>query len=157
MQYTQKEMQKNSNWTKWNERNRLDDMKQPGIYFIAHTNNDISGQPFSLIEEIIYIGMTISNNGLKGRLDQFLIGMKGKMGIHGGAERVKFKHKDEKLFFRDCYVSVCPFPLSKSRDTVTDLRIKGECVKHEYTSFADYMAKFGRLPEFNDQERSKKK
>jgi hypothetical protein len=34
---------------------------------------------------------------------------------------------------------------------------KGECVIHEYYSFAKYLEKHGELPEFNDQKRSMKK
>ncbi len=147
----------NSNWKKWNQKNSTQNLNQPGIYYLAYSENDISDTPFDMIKEIIYIGMTISKNGVKGRLGQFVSAMKGKKGIHGGGDRVKFKHNDEKSFFDKLYVSVCSFQLSNSGETSNDWRIKAECVKHEYVSFADYIDKQGQLPEFNDQKRSKKK
>jgi hypothetical protein len=148
---------KNTKWVSWNKRNTIIDKDQPAIYYIAHSTTNLDGNDFSYCEEIVYIGMTISNNGLKGRLDQFEKAMHGYMGVHGGAERVKFKHKDSDTFFKDTYVSACIFKISKNKNLSEDWRTKGDCVGHEYNSFANYMDLFGRLPEFNDQKRSKKK
>ncbi len=147
----------NTNWIKWNQRSQIPNKSQPGIYFLAYTKEDISGKRFSLIKEIIYIGMTISKSGVIGRLDQFKVTMEGKYNTHGGAQRVRFKYKNFNEFFNDLFVSVYSFPVSKTRDTADDWRIKGECVKHEYVSFAEYLDLFGFLPEFNDQSKSKKK
>jgi len=147
----------NTIWYNWNNRNKIPKKNQPGVYFLAITNKDISSNEFSLIPEIIYIGMTISQSGIKGRLDQFERTMKRKNETHGGAQRVRFKHQDYELFFKNLYVSVCSFPLSLRRDTPEDWKMKGECAKHEYVSFATYLEKYGQLPEFNDHLRSKKK
>lgn len=148
---------KNTEWYKWQDRNNILDNKQPAIYYIAHTEKDISNEQFSYIEDIIYIGMSISYNGLKGRLTQFESAMKGKDGVHGGAERVRFKHKDHKSFFAKTFISARIFKLSETRETANDWRIKGDCVGYEYYSFAEYLDKFKHLPEFNDQNISKKK
>jgi hypothetical protein len=147
----------NTNWFKWSERNKIVNKNQPAIYFIAYTDQDISNTKFSLIEEIVYIGMTISTRGLKGRLDQFENAMKGKNGVHGGAERVRFKHQDKDYFFQNAYVSACIFKLSENKNTPNDWIIKGDCVGHEYKSFAAYLEQYNRLPEFNDHNKSKKK
>jgi hypothetical protein len=147
----------NTKWHRWSDRNKIVNKNQPAIYFIAHSEKDISGNDFSLIKEIIYIGMSISIRGLKGRLDQFEAAMKGKNGVHGGAERVRVKYEDPEEFFKKAYISAKIFKLSNTRDTANDWRIKGDCVGQEYKSFADYMDRFGCLPEFNDQKRSKKK
>lgn len=147
----------NTRWTHWNNRNTIKDLNQPGIYFIALSSENLEGKPFSLINEVIYIGMSISKKGVKGRLLQFEGAMKGANGRHGGAERVRFKHKDSEKFFKNVYVSVRLFPVSSTRNTPNDWKQKGECVKHEYVSFGDYLDKYGELPEFNDMNRSKKK
>jgi len=147
----------NTKWYRWSDRNKITNKNQPAIYFIAHSEEDISEKDFSFVKEIIYIGMSISINGLKGRLDQFEAAMKGKNGVHGGAERVRVKHIDSEKFFKKAYISARIFKLSDTRDTSNDWRIKGDCVGHEYKSFADYMDIFECLPEFNDQKTSKKK
>jgi len=148
---------KNTKWVSWKNRNSIPHRNQPAIYFIAYVDQNIEGQDFTYREEIIYIGMTISKSGLKGRLDQFEKAMYGSEKVHGGAERVRFKYSNAKSFFDNAFVSACIFELSKNGNTADDWRIKGDCVGHEYKSFADYIDQHKKLPEFNDQKRSKKK
>ncbi len=143
-------------WIHWKNRNQILDIRQPGIYFIAYSLNDMSNHDFKFQKEIVYIGMSISKKGVLGRLYQFKRAMEGKNGIHGGAERVRFKHKNYLHFFENCYLYVDTFVLSE-KDEVFNWKQKGECVKQEYVSFANYFEKHGELPEFNDQKRSKKK
>ncbi|MCK5542828.1 MAG: hypothetical protein KAI40_09050 [Desulfobacterales bacterium] len=83
--------------------------------------------------------------------------MNGKNKIHGGAERVRFKHQNAMEFFQNVCVSIKSFPLSENQNPSFDWRQKGECVKHEYVSFANYIDRYGELPEFNDQDKSRKK
>ena len=147
-------MKINTKWIPWNQRNNISKKDQPAIYYIAYSEENIEGNDFSYIEEIVYIGMTISNNGLKSRLDQFEKAMKGLNDVHSGAERVRFKHKDANDFFKKTYVSACIFELSKEKNTSNDWRIKGDCVGHEYKSFAEYLDKHKKLPEFNDTKKS---
>jgi hypothetical protein len=146
----------NTKWYKWEKRNEIESKNQPAIYYIAYSETDISKSDFSLLKEIVYIGMTVSIGGLKSRLDQFEATMRGKTG-HGGAARVLFKHKEADAFFRKAYVSARIFPISTTRDTPNDWRIKSECVGLEYKSFADYLEQYNMLPEFNDHKKSKKK
>jgi hypothetical protein len=146
----------NTKWYKWGKRNEIVNKNQPAIYYIAYSETDISNRDFSLLKEIVYIGMTVSIGGLKSRLDQFEATMKGKTG-HGGAARVLFKHKSYDTFFRKAYVSAKIFPISETRDTPSDWRIKSECVGLEYKSFADYLEQYKMLPEFNDLKKSRKK
>lgn len=143
-------------WTKWKSRKSIPQIKQPGVYFIALSDQDISGQSFRYIEEIIYVGVSISIKGVQGRLYQFKKAMEGRNGVHGGAERVRFKHTEIRKFFDRIYICVKPFPLTEN-DPVFNWKQKGECLKEEYVSIATYLNHFGRLPEFNDQKRSKKK
>lgn len=73
-----------SSWFPWTSRNKIRGVKNPGIYVLAISGKDISNQPFSWRDEIVYIGMTNSSAGLKGRLQQFDNTINGKTG-HGGA------------------------------------------------------------------------
>jgi|LSQX01.2.fsa_nt_gb hypothetical protein len=147
-----------SNWYKWKNRKTIPNIKEPGVYHIALSGVDISCQPFSMKKEIIYIGVSISDKGVDGRLDQFERAMYGANGIHGGAERVRFKHKNPTAFFENAYVAVLSFPLpTKAKNTPADLRQKGNCLAAEQYAIADYLDIFGRLPEFNDQKKSPKK
>jgi len=150
-------MKTQTKWIPWNKRNQILKKDQPAIYYIAYSEVNIEDNDFSYIEEIVYIGMTISNNGLKGRLNQFDKTMKGSDGGHGGAERVRFKYRNADDFFKKTYVSACIFELSKEKNTSNDWRIKGDCVGHEYKSFAEYLDNHKKLPEFNDMKKSKKK
>jgi hypothetical protein len=80
-----------STWTKWQDRHVIVGLKFPGVYAIAVTNLDLTGKNFSLTNSIKYFGMTNSQNGLRGRLNQFDNTIKGKSG-HGGADRFRFKY-----------------------------------------------------------------
>lgn len=80
-------MENFSEWYPWQSREKLGGLKYPGVYAIAYTPSNLSGRPFSWRREIIYIGMTNSVLGLKGRLKQFDNTIAGNTG-HGGADRV---------------------------------------------------------------------
>ena len=112
-------------------------------------------------KEIIYIGMTISQNGIKGRLYQFERAIRGIKNVHGGGDRVRYWMDKEKIlettFFNNLYLSVELFPISSLTYEPDILRQKGECVKHEYISFAEFYEKHSRLPQFNDRNKSPKK
>lgn len=156
----------NSKWVNWKERKKLPHLSDPGIYFIAFPLNGQSDEDFhkeflnkdfKICKQIIYIGMSIAKKGVGGRLNQFENTMKGNARVHGGADRVRFKHKSHEIFFKKAIISIKSFPISTGGNISTDLRIKGECVKHEFVSFAEYFDKFNELPEFNDHKKSKKK
>lgn len=145
-----------SKWVFWQERNNLDNIKLPGIYIIALSDKNIAGKIFSWRKEIIYVGMTNSQGGLKSRLQQFDNTIKGKDG-HGGAKRVQFKYRNYTKLVQKLYVSVCPFDCNVKSNLPADLRVMGEVSKYEYECFAVFVEKFKRLPEFNDKKRSPKK
>jgi len=145
-----------SNWTHWQDRNKLDNLKYPGIYILSYTQNNISGGSFNWIKDIIYIGMTNSKGGLKSRLQQFENTIAGKKG-HGGAERVMYKHSNYNTLISDLYVSVRPFECDITSNNVKDLLVMGKVAEFEYICFAEYVKRFKCLPEFNDKKRSPKK
>lgn len=145
-----------SNWIKWAERTELHGLNYPGVYALAISRSNLSGQAFSWQREIVYIGMTNAKGGLKSRLQQFDNTIKGGDG-HGGGFRVRFKHPDYAKLTKRLYVSVCPQKCDVSSNTSLDLRVMGKVAKHEYECFARFVEDFGYLPEFNDKRRSPKK
>jgi len=147
-----------SKWKHWSQRSELDRLEYPGVYGLAISSDNISNAPFSLIEEIVYFGMTNSINGLWGRLRQFDNTIKtGKHGLHGGAEKFRFKHPSYEELIENLYVAVNPIECDVKSNKFEDLHKMGEIAYFEYICLAEYAKKFGRLPEFNDKQKSPKK
>ena len=144
-----------SKWQKWENRKSMDGLSFPGIYILCLSVPDISCQPFLWSESIIYIGMTNSKAGLSGRLKQFDNTIIGKEG-HGGADRVRYKHRNYEKLINTLYISTRSFPCDITREDPEDLRIMGDVSKHEYDCFAEFKSQYSRLPEFNDKNLSKK-
>ncbi|ODS29934.1 MAG: hypothetical protein SCARUB_04960 [Candidatus Scalindua rubra] len=144
-----------SKWLKWENRDSATGIRYPGIYVCSVSSQDISGNKFSWIPEIIYIGMTNSVSGLKGRLKQFDNTIIGKTG-HGGADRVRYKHQDYEELVDKLFVAVAPFECDVKSNQPDDLRIMGEVAKFEYDCFAHFVHLFGELPEFNNKKQSPK-
>jgi hypothetical protein len=148
--------QKFSCWFRWCDRGRIPDIIYPGVYLIARSRRPLSGTEFSWIPEIIYVGMTNSQGGLKARLYQFDGTIRG-MDLHGGAHRVKFKYPDYSALVRLLYVSVCHFECDVRSFDPMNLRIMGKVASLEYECLAQFAQQHGTLPEFNDKKRSPKK
>ena len=142
-------------WQRWQDRDALENLKYPGVYAIAHSSNPIAGSPFSWRREVFYIGMTNAAAGLKGRLKQFDNTIAGKSG-HGGADRVRYKHRDYGVLCQALYVSVAPLKCDVTSNTPTDLRIMGDVAQFEYLCFAHFVELFGKLPEFNNKKETLK-
>jgi hypothetical protein len=135
-------------WKQWACREGFANLDYPGVYVLAYSLRNIAGTPFSWRKAIIYVGMTNSVSGLKGRLKQFDNTIQGKTG-HGGADRVRFKHRDYNKLTPNLYVAVAPFKCDPESKRPDDLRKMGEVAKFEYSCFAQFAEKFGDLPEFN--------
>lgn len=144
-----------SRWSKWDNRECLQGLQFPGVYAIAISTRDLAGRPFSLTEDIAYFGMTNSQAGLRGRLNQFDATTLGKTG-HGGARRFMFRHPDRMTLVDRLYVAVCPIECDPRSGAAPDLRLMGEVAWFEYECFARYVDKFGRMPDFNDKVKSPK-
>jgi hypothetical protein len=148
-----------SKWIRWRERDQLGDtIKNPGVYVIALSDEDIASTPFTWREEIIYIGMTRSKGGLKARLRQFDDTINWKKG-HGGAERVRKKHRDYNMLVPRLFVSVnhTECDTKPNLPKPSDLRLMGFVLQQEYECFAAFAEKFKRWPEFNDKKNAPKK
>ena len=144
-----------SAWTKWAERNDLLQLKYPGVYVIAKSDQSLSENDFEWIEDIIYIGMTNSQDGLKSRLRQFDQTLKGDI-RHGGADRVLYKYSDYEELTVNLYVAVLPIECDVKSNQPEDLRRMGDVLRLEFYCFAEYAERYGRLSEFNDKKASPK-
>ncbi|WP_417460382.1 hypothetical protein [Kordiimonas sp.] len=144
-----------SPWISWTERTTLANLRLPGIYILrlSKTRN-IASQPFDWCPEIIYVGMSNSKAGLKGRLKQFDRTINMKEG-HGGACRVRHKHRDYDALVQSLYVAVQTFDCDPSACLPNDFRTMGQVALLEYDCLATFLEKFGRLPEFNDRSSPK--
>ena len=147
--------EKFTNWLSWHERNDATGTKYPGVYMIAISEKKIMEEGFSWTPDIIYIGMTNSISGLKGRLKQFDNTIIGKGG-HGGADRVRYKHQDYDELTDRLFVSVSSFKCNVKSNEPNDLRVMGAVTKFEYDCFAHFVELFGSLPEFNNKKLSPK-
>jgi hypothetical protein len=144
-----------SEWKRWESRNDLSNLKYPGIYIIAKSDQDFSGKNFEWEQEIIYIGMTNAQGGLKSRLKQFDQTLKGKI-KHGGADRVLCKHRDYEALVKKLYVSVFQVKCDVKSNQPEDLRHMGDILRLELFCFAEYVERYGKLSEFNDKKASPK-
>jgi hypothetical protein len=145
-----------SDWVKWNDRNKLEGIKWPGVYAIVLCDRDISRTAFEWRGNIIYVGMTNSKGGLKSRLQQFETTIKGGDG-HGGARRVRHQYPDPETLIPRLYVSINPMDCDVLSNKPHDLRSMGDVAKLEYECFAQYAEAFSELPRFNDKQKSPKK
>lgn len=146
-----------SNWIKWSDRNKLSNLQYPGVYAISYNEHDVNNNSFDWIREIIYTGMTNSKKGIKNRLKQFDNTILGKQDQHGGAKRVRYKYNNYDKLIKYLYVAVCPFKCDVTSNKEKDLLIMGKVAEYEYIYFAEYVKRFGMLPEFNDKKRLPKK
>jgi hypothetical protein len=142
-------------WLPWTERGRHDGISCPGVYAIALPERSLAGAPFAWNEHIVYIGMTNSVNGLASRLKQFQNTLSGKRG-HGGADRVRFKFRNASQFTQQAFVAVAPFNCDPRSLSPRALRVMGDVARFEFLCLAEYVERFGRLPQFNDKQASPK-
>ena len=142
-------------WHRWARRDGVPALGRPGIYIIAKSEQDLSGQDFEWIEEIIYIGMTNSRGGLRSRLRQFDQTLKGNI-KHGGADRVLYRYRDYEGLVAGLYVAVLPVECDVKSNQPQDLRRMGDILRLEFYCFAEYAERYGRLSEFNDKKASPK-
>lgn len=151
-----------SKWALWDEReSELSQLlSTPGIYALSISpNKSLSGEEFSLIEEIAYFGMTNSKAGLKGRLGQFNNSLRDKKGGgHGGAERFRRDYEDGDALAKILYVAVMSFECKVTQNpSPEDFLVMGDVAKAEYVAFARYLKEFQTLPKYNDKKASPKR
>ncbi len=144
-----------SPWRLWPRRDETLGVEYPGVYVLAYSKQNFSGKPFTWRKEVIYVGMTNSITGIKGRLKQFDNTIAGKTG-HGGADRVRYKYLNYGDLVKNLYVAVALFKCNPRSNKPKDLKIMGEVTKFEYLCFAHFVEMYGELPEFNNKKESPK-
>ena len=150
-----------SKWVEWEARNKLDGINYPGIYVCRISERAISGSEFSWHEEIMYVGMSNAQKGIKDRLKQFDTVISGKGNQekppHGGADRVRYKYPNYQELISKLFVSIAWFKCDVKSKLSDDLTVMGDVAKFEYDCWAQYVRKHGVLPEFNDRNQAPKK
>jgi hypothetical protein len=143
-------------WKWWPRRVELgEELLYPGVYAIRLCGDDLNDLPFDWSPQIIYIGMSNAIGGIKSRLNQFDQTMRTAQVSHGGADRVRYKHRDYSQFSENAYVSVYTIPCNVTSNRPADLRTMGEVCRAEYEALAMYAENYCRLPEFNDKRTNK--
>jgi len=141
-----------SNWLPWSHREDYAGTDYPGVYVIAWSDSALDGRPFSWRQEIIYIGMTNSVAGLRGRLRQFDNTIAGRRTEHGGADRVRYRYRSYKRLQDALYVAVAAFGCDPTSNSPRDLRTMGRIAQCEYECLAIFVQRLKRLPAFNDKK-----
>jgi hypothetical protein len=142
-------------WAHWNNRGKLEGLTFPGVYALAISKADLSGKRFSWIKEIVYVGMSNSLSGLKGRLKQFDNTILGKTG-HGGADRFRYDYPNREELEPFLYVAIAHFECDVSSTVPADLLVMGNVAKAEYECWATFVEAHKRLPKYNDKKNAPK-
>lgn len=129
-------------WRPWGDRNLFANVDSPGVYAIAISAGSLTGLRFTWRKDVVYVGMTNSKAGLKGRLRQFDITMAGRL-AHGGADRVRLKHDSYDAFRKRSFVAVAPFACDPTSNSARDLRIMGDVARFEFQCLAAFVDRFG--------------
>ncbi|EJG1619291.1 hypothetical protein QX216_13505 [Vibrio parahaemolyticus] len=142
-----------SSWSYWTDRGSLENISYPGIYALAITSDDLTGQKMSF-DNIVYIGMSNSLSGIKGRLNQLNRSINGGRG-HSGGNTIR-DHLGEYSDWKndlDLYVSICPIICDVKRRSIEDLKLMGAVSYMEYEAFSLFRSKNPALikPKYNKQ------
>ncbi len=139
-----------SNWYTWDLRNEFPLKKYPGVYLITVNNqNDLHNTKIKW-DQVVYIGMTNSKDGLAGRWRQFNRSIQGKSGHSGG--KTVFKDLgcyDSWSFF--LYVSAMGIECNVISPTSEDYIRMGWVAYYEYEAFSIFNKEVGDHPKYNKQ------
>lgn len=129
-------------------------LRYPGVYLLAYTAKQLGGT--AIVEkDILYVGMSNAESGVKARLKQFRRGLE-TYGYHSGAMRFYREYqknvpwsklKKRKTFF---YVAL-PIECTSEKAILTpsDLRALGHVSCLEYYAIARIREKTKRMPPLN--------
>ncbi|MDV5862200.1 hypothetical protein QM298_15095 [Pseudomonas mendocina] len=147
-----------STWRKWSDKDKYEGIQYPGIYVIAISTSDISGQEFKYLDQIVYVGMTNSVAGLKGRLKQFDNTISQTHWQHGGADRLLYENQNYERLVKKLYVSTAHWECNPKNPKASDLLLMGEVAKAEYETLAKCLRHrpCRQIPKYNDKKNSPK-
>ena len=134
---------------------KQDIMKNPGVYIIAFSDNDLHDKIIN-INDIFYVGQSTSAGGVRQRLQQFKSGIEAN-NYHSGAMRIFTKYQNgkkysdisepkKKLFFA---VQTINCESKKSLAAPMDFRSMGHVLCLENYIIARVLEQTGRTPELN--------
>jgi hypothetical protein len=137
-----------SEWYEWTNRNNYPMKDFPGVYLISITpKSDLAGKKPNF-EDVVYIGMTNSRRGLRGRWMQFFNAVLGN-GKHSGGKRV-FSDKGHYETWSDyLYVAAMSVDCNVINPTDEDYIKMGWVTYLEYEAFACYYRSVNGHPEYN--------
>lgn len=140
-----------SDWYEWKNRNEYPLKNFPGIYLISITLNSKLAGKKTCFEDVVYIGMTNSQQGLCGRWNQFSKAILGN-GKHSGGKRVFSDngHYDTwKNSFLYLYIAAMGVECDVINPTDEDYIKMGWVTYLEYEAFACYYKSVGGHPKYN--------
>lgn len=137
-----------SKWYAWENRTRYPLVDYPGVYLISiSSNSHLEGQE-PRFEDVVYIGMTKSKNGLRGRWQQFFNAIKGREGHSGG--KTVYRDKGHYSTWPDyLYVAAMGVKCDVINPTDHDYIRMGWVVYLECEAFAQYYQRVGGHPKYN--------
>ena len=138
-----------SEWYSWANRRDIEGSEYPGVYMIAISDKELSGQRPQYLD-VSYIGMTNSHKGLEGRWYQFYQSIRGKSG-HSGGRTVYKKIGHYDTWLEDLFVCALPVICNTVSPTENDLIEMGKVAFLEYDAFAAFYLAIPDLkkPRFN--------
>lgn len=130
-------------WHLWEERNTILGARDPGVYLIAISDKSLAGENPEYTD-VCYIGMTNSQERLKGRWAQFAQEIqrtrprREKPSVHSGGSSVfrKLGHYDK--WSQQLFVSAMPIICDTKRRDSEDLLKMGQVAFLEYEAFSEY-------------------
>ena len=143
-------------WERWTDREHLPGLEFPGVYVLAISRAKLPGRLFSWRRDIVYVGMTNAATGLAGRLKQFDLTISGKRLAHGGADRMRLRHRSYRRLVGHLFVAVWSARRDLNANAAGDLRLMGRVAQLEYDCLAEYVGRFQSLPQFNDKLKAPK-
>ncbi len=136
-------------WVAWRDRSSIDGAAFPGVYLLATSRRNLGGKRAD-IGDAVYIGMTNSRGGLKGRWGQCSQAVQGRGGHSGGNAMFKnMGHYD--TWEENLFVAACPVQCDPVSPNPNDYLLMGAVAYLEYKAFAEFLRKKPRLrkPRFN--------
>lgn len=121
-------------WHAWERRKEIVSSDQPGIYLLAISAENLDGEN-PRWDDVSYIGMTNSQNGLLGRWRQFHNAIRGKRG-HSGGNTVFGHNGHYDNWERKLFVAAMPVECDVTKRTEDDLIRMGWVAYLEYEAFA---------------------
>lgn len=136
-----------SPWYSWENRKRSPIRNWPGVYILSISTKQLE-DTIPSFSDVVYIGMTVRKEGLRGRWGDFDRSIRGGGG-HSGGKRV-FEDKGHYDKWREkLYVSAMGIECNVKKPTSEDYIKMGWVAFLEYDGFAKFASEVGGHPKYN--------